>query len=170
MAKFKIFYWTVSSLLFVDLCFFLGKEISLAGYWTDKVFFWIWVTLTIAVIGVNFKEDWAKGYGLTLGGIVVVTMIPMMIPFLYLLNLAIGQDTHVDLGNGIRVQEVSTPPYGMKTLKIVEALGPIEHVIGEAEFTGFTLDEVKTVKLVDSAQVPLIEIQFADTTLVKEIE
>ena len=83
MKKNKLIYQyiLVTFLLLLDFIATINSKISLAGYWSDRILFGVWFFLTIYTIKTYWKNKWAKGYFYTLLVLIVLSIIPMAIPF-----------------------------------------------------------------------------------------
>jgi len=84
-------YLAVSALLLLDLVAALYFKISLAGYWSDRVLFWIWFFYSIYIIIKFWRSKWARRYFYSLLVLVALTMLPMGIIFFGILLSATGE-------------------------------------------------------------------------------
>lgn len=59
------FYLFISALMILNLCLFVSARMSLAGYWSDRILFWIWVLQLLLLsffAGKNFLRKSISGY------------------------------------------------------------------------------------------------------------
>ena len=67
-------------------------KISLAGYWSDRVLFWIWISATVGFMFFLWKNIFTKIYlfALLLG--FVLSIVAMMIPFYAIFFASTGKE------------------------------------------------------------------------------
>jgi len=122
--------------LYLILCFlfvlngflYYFKQISLRGYYSDVVLFWLWLFTSFAVIIVFWKKITAK---LLLAGLLltlVFSIIPMMIPFYALLFsiTSLGLMKDKNLNEKYRAQIVGYSAMTSPWLEVIEKKGLIE--------------------------------------------
>ncbi|WP_281231642.1 hypothetical protein [Flavobacterium gelatinilyticum] len=127
----KIFlqiYLLISAFLVINCGLYYFTEISLRGYYSDVVLFWLWLICSFVVIVVFWKKIMAK---LLLAGLLVTlafSIIPMMIPFyaLALSTTSLGLYIHSDLNKNYRAQIVSYGPLASPWLEVIEKKGLFE--------------------------------------------
>ena len=115
-------YLFVSALILLNICLYTSAKMSFAGYWSDRVIFWIWLLITPFVV-INFwKKLWTKIYLGLLVAIVILTILPMALPFfgLILSGSGSGRINHFSLENNIRVQTVGYGVIGTPRVQIVK--------------------------------------------------
>ncbi|WP_343558597.1 hypothetical protein [Sphingobacterium sp.] len=88
-SKIQILYIVITLLLGMDMLVYYLEKISLIGYYSDVLLFWIWLGLTMTVIVIFWKKILAKIMlsGLILG--LICSILPMMLPF-YTLMLSMS--------------------------------------------------------------------------------
>jgi hypothetical protein len=125
-------YIALTVLLLLDVTLYLSKEISLSGFWPDKLLFWTWIALTIFLIGKNNKKKWTKVYIIILIVITVLTMIPMMIPFLTIVSYTFEvKDKRYKINDQVQLQEFSKAILGPPDLVVIKSFGIYERIIGK---------------------------------------
>ncbi len=131
MRKLVNGYVLVSLLLVLDVSLYLGWRISLAGYWTDRVLFWVWLLLTAVVFRRGWQRRVTKIYAGLLGALLVLSMVPMMIPFSTIVMVGFGLDRFYwkDIDGRIRIQQTGKSIVGLPTLEVVEKKGIYEQQI-----------------------------------------
>lgn len=104
----------------VNLFLYLKYEISLRGFYTEKVIVWVWLaTSLILVIKWRQLPNFLQGYAILVLIVVILTMLPMMVPFAELLRFTFGNTAHAYIDERTRVQ---SSPGGLvsPTLQVVE--------------------------------------------------
>lgn len=127
-SKIQILYIVTTLLLSMDMLLYYLEKISLIGYYSDVLLFWIWLGLTMAVIVIFWKKILAKIMlsGLILG--LICSILPMMLPF-YTVMLSMssyGLRMKKDLNENYRAQIVSYSVLSPPLLEIIEKKGIIE--------------------------------------------
>lgn len=101
----------VIAYLAVTLIFLFGiiislNHYSLAGYYTDKIINWLWLAMTVFIIIRFWKKKGIKVYfGILISGI-ILSILPMMIPFFNILLYfsTLGCDQQIKLNNIYRME------------------------------------------------------------------
>ena len=171
MKKLLTTYWLLTISIFTLTVVYLNNGISLKGYWSDKIFFMIWLILTIIVLTKKFKKRWARIYLTGLISIVVLSMLPMMIPFLSLVAFTTANDreTNYIINSKYRLEETFMSVIVPPRVILIKSLGPFEKVIGYTDYEFFIneavtekersiLDIEKSFKLKDVHEVEIIDI------------
>lgn len=121
-------YLILTLLLALDCLLYYFKLISLRGYYSDVVLYWLWFVTSFAVIVLFWKKLMAK---LLLTGIVVtiiLSILPMMIPFYawILSTTSLGLLIDKNLNENYRAQIVGYSVMTSPWLEVIEKHGPIE--------------------------------------------
>jgi len=117
-----IIYLFLSALIILNVCLYASAKMSFAGYWSDRVLFWIWFLATPFIVFSFWKKIWAKIYfGLLVLGL-ILSILPMGIFFfgIMLSTTGSGRLNHFSLQNNIRVQTVGYGVLGRPRLQIVK--------------------------------------------------
>lgn len=122
------FYLILSLLLALDCLLYYFKLISLRGYYSDVILYWLWFLTSFAVIVVFWKKILAK---LLLGGIIlaiIISILPLMMPFYawILSTTSLGLMIDKNLNEKYRAQIVGYSVMTHPWLEIIEKNGPIE--------------------------------------------
>ncbi|PBJ11108.1 hypothetical protein BSF42_30890 [Flavobacterium sp. ACN6] len=122
------FYLIMSLFLALNCCLYYFKEISLRGYYSDIVLFWIWLFTSFVVIVLFWKKIMAKLLLAALVLTLIVSIIPMMIPFYALLLSTTSLGLYIDknLNDKYRAQIVGYSAMTSPWLEVMEKNGPIE--------------------------------------------
>jgi len=127
-SKIQILYIIITLLLGIDMLAYYLEKISLIGYYSDVILFWMWLGLTIIVIVIFWKKILAKIMlsGLILG--LICSILPMMLPFytLVLSMSSFGLRMTKDLNENYRAQIVGYSVLSPPWLEIIEKKGIIE--------------------------------------------
>lgn len=115
------FYLFISALVVLNVALYCFWQMSFVGYWSDRVIFWIWLLLTPVTTFCFRKKIWTKIYFWLLVGGLILTVIPMAIPFFGILLSASGSGrlNHFSLENHIRVQTVGYGVMGRPRIQLV---------------------------------------------------
>lgn len=121
-------YIILSALLVLDCLLYYSRFISLRGYYSDVVLFWLWFVTSYVVIVLFWKKLMAK---LLLSGLIlalVLSIIPMGIPFyaFILSNTSFGLLIDKNLNKNYRAQIVGYSVMVYPWLEVLEKNGPIE--------------------------------------------
>lgn len=111
-----------SVLLMLDIFLYWNYKISFAGFYTDCVVFWVWIISFCKAIKNYWKETIAKvGLGFLVLGL-LLSIIPMGIPFFGLMIFATGGGAHykTNLNDEYRFQCVNYSVIGIPHSFIVE--------------------------------------------------
>lgn len=124
-------YLILSLLLALDCLLYYFKFISLRGYYSDVILYWLWFVTSFVVIVVFWKKLMAK---LLLTGIIlaiILSILPMMIPFFawILSTTSLGLLMDKNLNENYRAQIVSYSAMSPPWLEVIEKHGPIEQRI-----------------------------------------
>jgi hypothetical protein len=169
MRKLVNGYIVVSLLLVLDLSLYFGWRISIIGYWSDRVLFWIWLVLTVVVIVKSWRRRGTKIYAALLVLLLILSMVPMMIPFFSIILVGFGleRDYAKNIDEKIRIQQVNKSLLSRATLEVIEKKGIYEQKIGSFnsnqlgdEETPYSIQDLNTLQVLkragDSIQVELI--------------
>lgn len=121
-------YLILSTLLVVDCLFYCFRLISLRGYYSDVLLFWLWLATSFVVIVVFWKKIMAK---LLFTGMIlalILSIVPMGLPFyaLILSNTPFGLVINKNLNDKYRAQIVGYSVMVYPWLEVIEKKGIIE--------------------------------------------
>ncbi|MFD2940967.1 hypothetical protein [Flavobacterium notoginsengisoli] len=122
------FYLILSLLFVINGLLYYYKEISLRGYYSDAILFWLWLLMSFVIIILFWKKLLAK---LFLAAIIVtfaLSIIAMMLPFYALINstTSLGLYINKDLNENYRAQIVGYGPMVYPWLEVIEKKGLLE--------------------------------------------
>lgn len=125
MANKKIIisvYLFVCTLIILNTVLYGVWRMSFKGYWSDRVIFWIWLVATPVTIISFWKKIYTKIYFWLLVAGLVLTILPMAIPFfgILLAGSGSGRLNHFTLEKNFRVQTVSYGVMGRPRIQIVK--------------------------------------------------
>lgn len=123
MNKNLFYLFTLLSILLLQDCIMYHfYAISFAGYYSDLILFWLWLSASIAVIIVFWRKILAKtflvGLIITLAGSLLLMMIPFYAFVLSMTNL--GLKFHKNINVKYRVQVVGYSVMTHPWLEIIE--------------------------------------------------
>lgn len=121
-------YLILSLLLALDCLLYYFKFISLRGYYSDVVLYWLWFVTSFVVIVMFWKKLMAK---LLLTGIIltiILSILPMMIPFYawILSTTSLGLLIDKNLNENYRAQIVGYSVMAPPWLEVIEKHGLLE--------------------------------------------
>lgn len=121
-------YLILSSLLALDCLLYFNRLISLRGYYSDVVLYWLWFLTSFVVIIIFWKKIMAK---LLLGGIIlaiILSILPLMMPFYawILSTTSLGLMIDKNLNEKYRAQIVSYSAMASPWLEVIEKHGLLE--------------------------------------------
>ena len=124
-------YSAVSLLLVADIIVYCYYKVSLRGYYSDVILFWLWFFGSIAIIILFWKKTMAK---LLLGAMILAligSILPMMLPFFALVfsTTPFGLRMTKDLNENYRAQIVGYSVMAYPVLQIIEKKGIVERQI-----------------------------------------
>ena len=174
-------YLFISGLIILNVCLYSFARMSFAGYWSDRVIFWLWLLTTPIVVFLFWKKIGTKIYFWLLIAGLILTILPMALPFFGILlsGSGSGRLNHFNLENNIRVQTVSYGVMGRPRVQIVKdglLFDKIKLEDGDEIFTNDTTwVEVKDVNnpknITKSPELKTLEIRDAkNAKLIKETD
>jgi len=167
-------YIIVTMLLATDFCLYLLKGISLAGQLSDKILFWIWLIMTI-IIAIKFftHKKWLKWYIGIVGILIILSIIPMGMPFFALIEFAANTKFERRIEN-YRLRDGEAGLIDQTSIiKVVRNMGIIEIEIDEIEFDNYTknysLFDVGEIRLLKEKNNMFFEFEISNQTITKKI-
>ena len=160
-------YLVLTLIMATDLSLFLTKDISLPGHLLDWLLFWTWLIMTLAVILSNLKKKWARLYTTALVVFTILTMLPMMIPFVTILAFAVSpENQRYRVSNDMELQEFQRSAIGIPTIVNIRSFGFYERIVGQTEFEiqvgdeFYRLEDAKSIRKLDSDGGDSLKIEF----------
>jgi hypothetical protein len=172
-------YIGLTFLLLLDAVLYVSSQISLPGHFSDWLLLWTWIILTIAVITLNMKKRWTRIYSIALAGFTILTMLPMMIPFLTIVAFAFDtDDKRYRINNEVALQEHSISVISMPTIVAIKSFGLYERIVGETEFyfqindNSYRIQDATSIRQRDSVKGEdslRIEFKFKDGIVIRSL-
>lgn len=130
----------------MDCLLYYFKEISLRGYYSDVILFWLWLILSFTVIIVFWKKLMAKLLLAVLVLAVLLSILPMMLPFFAVVNstTSLGLYQNKNLNENYRAQIVGYSPMAHPWLEIIEKKGIFEKMAFKCIDSQFMNDDLNT--------------------------
>lgn len=152
-----IFFCVASFLLILDFGLYYNYFISFRGYYSDVILFWLWLILSFSVIIVFWKRILAKVYLGILGVGLVLTIIPMMIPFfaLYLSMTSKGLIMEKNMDNQHRAQIVGYSVMGYPSFEILKKIGIFEKRI--VSINNYDFFEIEGEHIKNTSSIDYVE-------------
>jgi len=137
----------LSILLLADCLAYYNYEISLAGYYSDVILFWLWLATSLAVIVLFWRKILAKVF---LGIIVlalILSILPMALPFYtFMLSMtSAGLKIDKELSDGYRARIVGYSVMAHPWLAVIEKKGLLEKKViecTEMQLEAFNKDRI----------------------------
>lgn len=129
--KFNVAYLLISLVMLVDITVILTWQISLAGYWSDRVVFWIWLSATFPFLIIFWKSIYTKIYFIVLILGLLFSIAAMMLPFFGILFSSTGMERrsyYTPAEGKYRVQLIQSV-MARPRLQIIENKGILEKVV-----------------------------------------
>jgi hypothetical protein len=107
---------------------YLLYQVSLPGYWADKVLVWLWVIWTPFFIYLHFRRWQAKVYTGVLITLLLLSFVPFGLPFIYFISFLGASDRPYsrEISNEYRIQEITRSPMVGTTIEVVKDSGLME--------------------------------------------
>ena len=160
-------YFIISILLIVDLILYLTNGISISGQFSDKILFWIWLIMTPILIVKYFHKKLAKLYLGVIGFLIVLSLLPMGIPFLTIIAFAIVNDSEKKIEN-YKMREGAKSVIAIPKIRLIKNMGIIEKEVGETEFYvvfkegSYRLEEIEEINLIEESDSLNFEFRIGD--------
>lgn len=187
-------YLFVSGLIILNVCLYIFAKMSFTGYWSDRVIFWLWLLATPVVVFSFWEKIWTKIYFWLLVATLILTILPMAIPFfgLILAGSGSGRLNHFNLENNIRIQTVGYGVMGRPRVQIVKdgflfdkikfedgdeiaandviSIKPVDIKNGEdQDLPAFMTRDAKNVKLIKETDTSIIVKYFFEKATVETV-
>lgn len=128
--------YLVVTLIFLSEVVLNFNQYSYRGYYTDKIIGWLWLGMTVFIIIKLWKKKAIKAYfGLLVAGI-ILSILPMMIPFFALLSYFSNIDSYqrVSLNDGYRIERYRPGALSKVQIAIYQQKGIFEKRIGKIPY------------------------------------
>ncbi|WP_299435568.1 hypothetical protein [uncultured Aquimarina sp.] len=167
-------YIIITVLLAIDFCLYVFIGVSLSGQLSDKILFWIWLIMTIIVVIKFFTyKKWLKWYLGIVGAFIILSVIPMGMPFFALIEFA----TNTSFERRIEDYRLRDGEAGLidqtSIIKVVRNMGIIEIEFDEIEFDNdtknYSLFDVGGIRLLKEKDDMFFEFEISNETVTKKI-
>lgn len=128
--------YLVVTLIFLSEVVLNFNQYSYAGYYTDKIIGWLWLAMTIFIIIKLWKKKAIKAYfGLLVAGI-ILSILPMMLPFFALVSYFSTIDSYqrISLNNDYRIERYRPGALSKPQIAIYQQKGIFEKRIGKTPY------------------------------------
>lgn len=128
--------YLVVTLVFLSEVVLNFNQYSYAGYYTDKIIGWLWLALTIFIIIRLWKKKAIKVYfGLLVAGI-ILSILPMMLPFFALVSYFSTIDSYqrISLNNDYRIERYRPGALSKPQIAIYQQKGILEKRISKTPY------------------------------------
>ena len=128
--------YLILTLIFLSEVALNFNKYSYSGYYTDKIIGWLWLAMTIFIIIRLWKKREIKVYfGLLITGI-ILSILPMMIPFFALVSYFSTIDSYqrIQLNNNYRIERYRPGVLSKPQIAIYKQDGIFEKRIGKTPY------------------------------------
>ncbi|AZA92241.1 Uncharacterised protein [Chryseobacterium nakagawai] len=128
--------YLILTLIFLSEVALNFNKYSYSGYYTDKIIGWLWLAMTIFIIIRLWKKRAIKVYfGLLITGI-ILSILPMMIPFFALVSYFSTIDSYqrIKLNNNYRIERYRPGVLSKPQIAIYKQDGIFEKRIGKTPY------------------------------------
>ncbi|MBP2618759.1 hypothetical protein [Chryseobacterium jejuense] len=130
-----IAYFVVTFIFLSEVVLNFNKY-SYAGYYTDKIMSWLWLAMTVFIIIRLWKKKAIKAYfGLLVAGI-ILSILPMMIPFFALVSYFSTIDSYqrIQLDDNYRIERHRPGALAKPQIAIYKQEGIFEKEMGRTPY------------------------------------
>jgi len=163
-----LFYVIVTSffLIGIALSFY---DFSYLGYYTDKIVNWFWLGFTFVIVFRFWKKKLIKIFLLTLIAIVLLSIIPMAIPFFGIVHYftTIGDYQQIQLNSDYRLERTRQNALSMQRIYVYKKTGILEQNICRPNYA-LIVDELLNTDSSNSIDIDSITIQNAKLVLLNK--
>lgn len=128
--------YLVVTLVFLSEVVLNFNTYSYRGYYTDKIIVWLWLALTVFIIIKLWKKKAVKAYfGVLVAGI-ILSILPMMIPFFALVSYFSTIDSYqrISLNNDYRIERYRPGALSKPQIAVYQQKGIFEKRIGKTPY------------------------------------
>lgn len=128
--------YLILTLIFLSEVALNFNKYSYSGYYTDKIIGWLWLAMTVFIIIRLWKKRAIKVYfGLLITGI-ILSILPMMIPFFALVSYFSTIDSYqrIQLNNNYRIERYRPGVLSKPQIAIYKQDGIFEKRIGKTPY------------------------------------
>ena len=128
MARILIFLYAIATLFIIFMIVLVSNGYSFYGYWADKLVKWIWLLFTIFISIWFWKKRIIKIYISVLFSLLVLSIIPMAIPFIGIVYsfTTISDYQQIDLNENYRLERTRYSALSMQRIFIYKREGLLE--------------------------------------------
>lgn len=126
----------VMTLIFLSEVVLNFNQYSFSGYYTDKIIGWVWLAMTVFIIIKLWKKKAIKVYfGFLIAGI-ILSILPMMIPFIGILSYFSTFDSYqrVQLDHHYRIERYRPGALSKPQIAVYEQKGILEKRISKTPY------------------------------------
>ncbi len=128
IRKFLIISYLAISLIFIFGIILSFNDYSYCGYYTDKIINWTWLAFTLVIVNRLWKKRTTKICFFSALTLLVLSVLPMGVPFLLILNYFTTIDDYqqIKLNDNYRMERTSQHPLSMPRIYIYKKEGLLE--------------------------------------------
>lgn len=159
-------YIVVSLLLAADITAYCLYKISLNGYYSDVMLFWLWFCGSITIIILFWKKIFAKLLLTLMTLALILSFLPMAVPFFALVfsTTPFGLRLDRDLNKNYRAQIVGYSVMAYPVLQVIEKRGILEKELFQCSDSGLLNNDLN-VKIREAKDIVFISETTSTLTL-----
>ncbi|WP_146171803.1 hypothetical protein [Flavobacterium magnum] len=140
-------YLIITFLLYADLFLYFLIKVTISGYWFDRILFWIWFCATLYLVSAFWKRLWIRRYFYFLCAIILLSVLPMAMPFVAIILSSTGQGLYYNkkISDKYRFEVIQYGFLGRPVMNIDEQTFPFEKEIITLLNKSIPVDSTKTI-------------------------
>jgi len=152
--------YLIITLLFIVRVGLSFYDYNYSGYYTDKIINWSWLLGTGIVLILFWKKKAIKVYFFSLLGFVIVSVLPMAIPFFSIVYSfsTIDDYQQMNLNNNYRIERTKQQALSIERIYIYEKRGVLEKNICRSSYLDIiekTLNVDRNTNSIDLEKIPI---------------
>ncbi|MDY3338678.1 hypothetical protein PG279_05745 [Riemerella anatipestifer] len=154
--KYLIFGYLIITLIFLFSVVITFYHYSFYGYYTDKIISWLWLGSTLVVFIKFWKTKAIKIYFLSLLSFLLLSILPMAIPFFWILSFFTKIDDYqqINLDSDYRIERTRHQSLSMPRIYIYKRMGIFEKNICRPVYSEI-IENVTSKNSFDERNIPI---------------
>lgn len=164
LHKILIIFYFIITLVFLTGIALTFYSLSYLGYYPDKIISWFWLGYTIVIIYKFRKKRLIKIFSLLLVAIILLSIMPMAIPFMGIVNYfsTIGDYQQIKLSPEYRIERTRHSSLSQQRIYVYEKKGLLEKNICRPNYSRIIEKVLNVNDLNNSIDIDLFEIKHVE--------